>query len=59
MDGVGYFHGINSGVRAESVAYIVEVPIMKQLLVKIVIGLVAGACIAGIVMMLQALWPVM
>jgi hypothetical protein len=59
MDGVGYFHGINSGVHRWSVAYIVEVPIMKQLLIKIVIGLVLVACIAGIVMMLQAMWPVM
>ncbi|MBA7715832.1 hypothetical protein ES703_124890 [subsurface metagenome] len=40
-------------------ACIVEVPIMKQLLKKIVIVMVVGACIAGIVMMLQALWPVM
>ncbi len=32
---------------------------MKQLLIKIVIGLVLVACIAGIVMMLQAMWPVM
>ncbi len=30
---------------------------MKQLLVKIVIGLVLVACVAGITMMVMALWP--
>ena len=30
---------------------------MKQLLVKIVIGLVVVACVAAITMMVMALWP--